>query len=313
MKNSSDTLFLCRTPLQALISIKIIELNRIENYDVIYFTTSNTHEDILYYERIKIGAKKSYYINYDKTIKIGVVIYLLAIINNFNISFKKNVYSKIFLSSMDNLFFRKIASSNFDAEINTFDDGAANLVNYTIIDNDNRGFIVRCVCKILFIKSIKLFKEKKGFHYTIFKSNNFDKRNVYLDSVFPKMLVPKESKLIRIFIGQPFEEYCDNNFIARLISVLKNKKIDYYIKHPRETNTLLKNIPLLEKNGLIAEELIIRNFGANNIELYGGFSTVMINMDSNFINKYIYLDSSSPTHDQDKFVLTNFGCNTISL
>ena len=88
---------------------------------------------------------------------------------------------------------------------------------------------------------------------------------------------PKNSSTKTYFIGTEIDTFF-NPDLSRLPEFLAKHKIDYYVRHPRETSDLGLGIPILEKNGLMAEEAIMKDAGEMSISLIGWPSSVFFSL-----------------------------------
>ena len=71
----NNALILLRTPLQAYLVEKIIELEKIQNYEVLYITTNNSEEDINYFNKLKLNSINAEYLHV-KNNKSTLIYYL---------------------------------------------------------------------------------------------------------------------------------------------------------------------------------------------------------------------------------------------
>lgn len=291
MNNNSKekkTIFLCVTPLQVRICLKIIELEKIENFDFIFFTYHITNSIYFYYKKLEAIAKNSIILEIKNNRELIKKSFFLK-----NPFLQKNHYNKIYLASIDNLFFKKIIKINNKAIINTFDDGTANIFKESSYYK-NEYFSLskrqKFYSKILNLPSKHEIIKKSERHFTIF--NNFEniisKQKLKTIEIFEKKEKAKNEKNISFFIGQPFHEYLNKEKIKTLINYLEKIEIDYYVMHPRETEPILKNIKILKNDKEIAEVTIIEKSGEYKPLIISAFSTVLFNINESLADK-IYL------------------------
>tara|TARA_Y100001935_G_scaffold158798_1_gene130696 strand:+ start:3102 stop:4079 length:978 start_codon:yes stop_codon:yes gene_type:complete len=96
-----------------------------------------------------------------------------------------------------------------------------------------------------FPKAPNFFIEKSIYHFGWFNKNLYEEtmledKVILMDQ--PKGLIDVKPK---IFIGQPFKWMgLDPKNLDQIINFIKNEKIDFYLKHPRETkqNSILSKI-----------------------------------------------------------------------
>lgn len=289
-----ETVFLCRTPLQARICLEIIKNNEIIEFDLVYFTQHNSESDKKYFLEISSRANKSAYI-FVKKQKKDILNHILSIWNFKKEGFE-NKYLNIYIASIDSLLFRFILKKNPQASIYGFDDGTANITQFSSYHNINESGKIRFYNKLFGISSINNIKSRILRHYTIY--SDFcnivsEDKLCFLNLFDSKRLNQKNEKQITYFIGQPFYEYLALNEISKLKSWLIEQAIDYYIMHPRETEPLL-DVKLLNKEGMIAEDAIFKNAGESKVRIISAYSTVLFNISSQDAEKiYISLNNDN--------------------
>lgn len=294
------SLFLCTTPLQARICLEIIAITEINNFDFIYFTRHQTDTDIAYFKKIKSIANNSIilYIKNNKNL-ISKIFSLQRPFNN------KDNYNNIYLASIDNLLFRNILKKNNNSNIYTFDDGTANIFNNSSYFSNKDSKKSAIFSKIFNLPSKSDILKKSKKHYTIFR--NFDnilpQKKLEFITIFDKNENSKTENEKKIFfIGQPFEEYLNNQKIIQLKKYLEKINIDYYVKHPREKKPIIKNINILDKKNDIAEIAILKEAGQNKPLIISAFSTVLFNIDEKMADK-IYLSLMSDEQEKNRLEL----------
>jgi beta-galactosamide-alpha-2,3-sialyltransferase len=289
-----ETVFLCRTPLQARICLEIIKNNEIIEFDLVYFTQNNSESDKKYFLEISSRANKSAYI-FVKKQKKDILNHILSIWNFKKEGFE-NKYLNIYIASIDSLLFRFILKKNPQASIYGFDDGTANITQFSSYHNINESGKTRFYNKLFGISSINNIKSRILRHYTIY--SDFcnivsEDKLCFLNLFDSKRLNQKNEKQITYFIGQPFHEYLALSEISKLKSWLIGQSIDYYVMHPRETTPLLE-VKLLNKEGMIAEDAIFKNAGESKVRIISAYSTVLFNISSQDAEKiYISLNNSN--------------------
>lgn len=293
------SLFLCTTALQARICLEIIKLERIKNFDLIFYTNTPSSTLEFYYKKLNISAKNHIFIHIKNNKDL-----LKA---NFFLQppfLKKNNYNNIYLASIDNLLFKHILKKNKKSNLYTFDDGTANIFK------DSEYFKPESIKKlIIYLKifnlpnKIKIIKKTKK-HYTIFNGFNNIVSNEKLKpiSIFEKEKNKLVNENITFFIGQPFHEYLNKNQILDLKKYLKRIKIDYYVMHPREAEPILEKITILDKKNEIAEVAIIKIANNKKPLIISAFSTVLFNIDKTIADK-IYLSIGNNNEENERIEL----------
>lgn len=304
--SSYKTLILCSTPLQSRIALELIRLNNLTSYDVIYLTKKNTNIHYIYYKKLADNAEHSKFI-YNKMFMKGYNV-LIDLLSAFRLEerFTSNSYKEIYISSIDNIFFRYLLKKNASATIYSFDDGTANITPSSIYFNHDKRLKSRIIDYFTNIPSSNIVRKSILKHFTIYENfenivtpdklefiNLFNFESSKFNSKLDRY------KIITFFVGQPFSEDLSSKEINRLKEWLKEEKIDYYIKHPREDLPLLTNIPLFENQHLLTEEALW-NFSKNNyIRLISAYSTLLFNINDPNIEK-IYLSFRGKKNEQER-------------
>ena len=318
MMSSVDTvLFLCRTPLQARICLKIIETENIQKADVFYYTQHDSESDRLYYSRLQQVGGHTQYVHLSND-RYGVINYIIAYFLADK-RFKKLQYKSIYLASIDAMLFRAFLKIHNGAHVFTFDDGTSNIVRNCAIsyhvEDRGRTAIIRRLARM---QTRRQIKDKSLRHYSIYKEfENIcpPERTVHLDIFPPSPVAVDCTQEMRFFIGQPFEEYLNEAQIRRLQAFLKIQKFDYYIKHPRENRPAQAGIPFLDKEGELAETAIMAASAGAVPHIYAGFSTVLFNIPSENARKF-YLHFPDKDDDETREMLEfalKAGCHVIEL
>lgn len=311
----SNALFLCRTPLQARICLKIMETERPVSSDVLYFTHDDNESDRLYFARLRQHARHAQYLHVPPqrySILSDVKAFALA-----DKAFKRAGYDAAFFASIDSIFFRSIIKRQTGAVLHTFDDGTSNIIQdwYISYHQDDEPGRLRLYNALAGVESRRQIKNRSAKHYTIYKDfKNIcpPEKLVYLD-VFATTGRHPANPGTSFFIGQPFHEYLDQGKIARLRHFIENQQIDFYVAHPRETKTLTANVPMLKKNGELAETAIMQASAHGKPAIFAGFSTVLFNIPSDLADKY-YLHFEGDSSDREMIALVaKAGCKVLSI
>lgn len=279
---------LCRTPFQAVIIRHVLKHERVDCYDLVYFTHDNAEEDIHYFNELSATADQAQYLFIERQ--------RFDILNHIKVyrllkrQIKKKNYTKVLISSFDSLAFRKIAVKNKGAEVISFDDGIGHIVQDSAYLVDKSSVRIRTYELAFGVPPKKEFIGGIARHYSVYRDfENIMPKNIirYIDLFdFPKRHLTNKNQ-IKIFIGQPFDESQDPIFISNLRRYLKQNHFDFYVKHPMESVPLLASIPMLSKEGRIAEEAILNSCGESRPLIVGCFSSVFFNISTDFAEKVI--------------------------
>jgi len=285
-----DTLLLCRTPFQAVVLRRVIKDEDVGNYDLVYFTQNDAEEDRHYFKELSVSANRVQYV-YIRPQKFDIanhIMFYLAVSKEI----RRKKYGAVILSSFDNIAIRRLSTKYDFSEIITFDEGSGYINKYSeyiMAKNPVR----EAVYAFSFAGCARTeFIARVARHYSIYRG---------LENIMPQKIVryidlfPSGEKsepyqpAISLFIGQPFDEYHDCDYIKNLKRYILNLSIDYYVKHPREKAPLVGCIPLLSKGGRIAEDAIFEMSKGRRLVIFGAFSTVLLNVGSEVAEKVMIL------------------------
>lgn len=271
-------LVIIRTPFQAWLVEKVLETEKINTFDILYFTQNDSAEDKYYYNKLSAKSIKSEYF-FVCSQRFSIFSDVLFKIKSKSWYREKN-YDILFCASIDALFISSLVRAFPSSKLITFDDGTGNINTnscYYLQSNSKRLIVYRFLMKSL---SLEKLKTRISKHYSLYKGYenivNQD-RLIYLDGWVEKASRDRSKSKV-YFLGSPFEEDLNQEQIYRLEEYAKSIKIDAYIAHPRERNILDVGAEILNKNGRIAEEAIIADAKDASIVLVGTFSTVMLNI-----------------------------------
>ena len=292
---TQKTLIMCRTPFQAAFLKRIIPLECASRYDLIYFTQDNAEEDVTYFRELAVSAELASYV-YVKRQRFDILNhfkFFFGIDNNI----RKNNYSKVILSSFDNLSMRRLATKSAASEIITFDDGAGYISNVSAFVIAKHHFREAVYAALFQASTRHSFIKRVARHYSIYPGfvNIMPADIVRYISFFPSVrsFDARTSRGIKIFVGGPFEEIYDGSHIANLKDYVKDIKLDYYLKHPRESIPIIADTPVLRKGGKIAEDVIFKVGIERRITLMGAFSSVLLNVPADFADKIMVLEANN--------------------
>lgn len=274
-------LLLIRTPFQAHIAKQVLWEERIQEYDLLYITAHNSYEDISYFNLLSQYSARSQYI-FISNKKPDILWHILVLLKSRRWLFgpRRNL---VLLGSIDSLSIRTIVSWR-KARIVTLDDGSANVSQVSSYTSEIKGKWRNLFYSWLFRSmTAKEVCEKSSTHYTIFPGleNIVQRTNVKPLSTWaskPSASSKDNQGSVTFFLGSPFSQSINPDQIARLQSQITSMHLDYYVQHPRETSPIASNVPLLHKNGQIAEDAIISISCGRPITLISHFSTVMLTL-----------------------------------
>lgn len=302
----SKILFLCRTPLQARVCLQIIKEERIEKFDIVYFTQNNSDSDLSYFSKLKAMAGNACYL-YIPQRKPDLINHLVAI---WRLRKEANLlnYKKIYLASIDSLVFRYAIKKNQHATLYGFDDGTANITpcdsNYYNIGRYKRANLYGWLLGLPTPRQVICRLERHFSIYPGFK-NIITESKVTFISIFNRTnpdALHKNDIYISFFIGQPFHEYLKAPHVTAIRNWLMSQAVDFYVMHPREKIPLLENIPVLDKEGLLAEDVIFKAAKGCRPRIISAYSTVLFNISHQDAEK-VYLSVGNDDVERQRLAL----------
>lgn len=269
-------LIICCTPLQVLIAERIMEkFPREEFFGVMLHTVENKKFNF-YSERLR--EKTSYFFS----MKLhNNRLDLLKDIYKLKSFFSRKSFQRVFLANFNELHIQFLLSTIQFQEINTFDDGTANIVkNSLFLQNDPKTIIRKSMNVILGNKyRSEDIRKLIHQHYTLYPSQP----NIVSNTVEIQLNIKREindkknNKTINVFLGQPvYANEKDNINLAK--KVIDNFNIDYYFPHPRETYQL-EGVEYID-TPLIIEDYI-SNIPEQHFKIYTYFSSAVLNLINN--------------------------------
>jgi hypothetical protein len=288
----------------------------VQQYDLVYMTQNDRPEDHLSFERLSHAARRKIYLNV-RRFEWPDVLNHLGAWWNLPASIRRMRYERVVLSSFDNLAFKKLALQNPEARIVTFDDGAGYInhqADYLVYPD---GWKARLIRALWGVPDNKAFIRRVQAHYTIYgKFRNIMPTEISSTlSRFPVMdewTEQPEPGLV-YFIGQPSGEMGTPRYVQSLKQHLLGRHVDVYVKHPRETEPLRPDLPLLDKQGEIAEVALMRHANGRRPHIIAAFSSVLFNLDAQVADKTMLLDVDSPHAQTHAQLARQAGCEVVLL
>lgn len=283
----TTALVLCRTPYQAYLLQDVLDREGVTSYELLYYTHQDSAEDRHYFPRLADRAHHAEYVHVPPPrFDLFGYVRFYARARRF---LRDLGHDMVVLASIDNYVFSAIARKQAGAAVVSFDDGMSNILSgglYRQAGYGGRGRVYR----ILFgAHTFDDIKRRIARHYTIYPQ---------FENIVPKDRVRPLSPRHRahrgeagdgpvFFIGQPFRDVMDTERVDTLTRFLRERHIDHYVRHPRETTMLDLEVPELDKGGLIAEEAIYRTSRDTRPTIIGWHSNVMFNIDASQATKLL--------------------------
>lgn len=307
-----SALVLLRTPLQAWLAERVLRQKHIDRYDILYITKHLSEEDIYYFNKMKQGASKSFLDHIRPANFDFFQIFRRKI--EFYSFFGRKDYDFVLLASIDDFVF-SWAALKFGKTILTFDDGLANFNMKGIYHIEPLSFRGRVFRYLLGASSYKKLKPLIAEHYTLHPEmpNIVERNRRHQIRSADREFFVNSSQTITFFLGAPLESVLSSDQISRMRSASRRYKVDYYVKHPREENIVLDDVPILKKNGQIAEDAIAAKAQGRRVRIVGWISTVMFNISSKEVEKIVLLPSDDPRSVDFAHMAQRFGCEVVEV
>ncbi|QGM45239.1 glycosyltransferase family 52 [Methylocystis heyeri] len=273
----TSALVLCRTPSQANLVDRVLRHERVDSFDLLYFTHQASPEDRRYFSLLAQRARQAKFIHVPPSRRdILNHIRFRVHAGAFMCDLRRDI---VVLASIDCYVFNAIAKRQAGAQLVTFDDGLANIVAsgaYRRAGYEGREEAYR---RLFGASRLDELRNRIARHYTIFPNfeNIVPRDRLRPIDPLPDGALPQVQGPV-FFIGQPFHEFLTPERIARLSAFLRKRQIDFYVRHPRERQSLDIGAREFDKQGLIAEDAILQSCGDARPEIIGLTSTVLFSL-----------------------------------
>ena len=302
----------CCTPFQAVLLKRVLRDERVDKFHLFYIASRNSEEDESNFREIAKGAERVEYVVMPQA-RFDIVgqMRLYAQIEK---AAQASCYDKILLANFDKLALRRFVGKRSSAEVVTFDDGSGNVNLHSQLATPIHPRREAVYAALLNALTTSAFPKRVNRHYSIYRGFvNIMPRAVvtYVDIFSPPVAKAEGAAELMIFIGQPIDGASETGRVERIKRYLAGMKIDFYIKHPRETIPLMPEVPLLNKKGRIAEEAIFELGRDRRLTIIGGFSSVLLNVAPRFATKVMILNAESAL---DRYLATlgeKVGCKVV--
>lgn len=285
------SLFVCRSPLQALIAEEIIR-KVLPNKEVhlIYLVYSVNKKNCYYFDRLSKHCTHSSFHVVSQRYPFFFV-ELNKIIN------KDVSYDNVFVSSIDNVQIHYVLSKIKKNKLLTFDDGTANISYNGGYYSQPLSTKIKALFKSPFYRlygckyNFNKVKDQSSTHYTLYGGRNIINNTVLLSLDDTKLSQFQESKIKNnssciLFLGTVYDEIVQNKKNAGVlvskvkdyIFTLQNKSKIYYLPHPRDNNNYF-DLELVDNyEYLVAEDVVVDLLKSySNITLLGFSSSAQFN------------------------------------
>lgn len=274
-------LFICLTPLQALIAQKLIIQHQPALADLLMlsYVKDNQEKFRYYFGETAALCRRAIYLDINKN-RFSQIVSLSSAIKKLD-----KHYDTVFLASIDNFNAQYPLGKITFKHLETFDDGTGNLYPSSIFyRNKPRSWLKQRTRQLLGIPyQTEDLRQLSRCHHTLYPN-------------LPNIVSPTKPLILwenqentsfsgslkkkTIFLGQPL--FRDNETYARLINTIHQKyALDAYFPHPRET-WLPENIPLIHTPLIFEDWLLnaLKEEPNTQFELYHFASTAALNVAS---------------------------------
>ena len=307
----SNTLFYCKTPLQALIINNLLKESEAKGV-VVYVPNNQNNIHEIYFNKINTSDK--IFIPYDP-FSFSDSFTKLRCWFRIPRSIRKRSYQHIYFASIGSLVLRFFSGRSPSANFYLFDDGWFNLQKKYFFNWVNSESLISRIIDFFFMgeRSSKTLK-KVSIYYTIFPISSsfwtqcpikeidlFQTEGVNSKPSILGTSLNQSNRRVRIFLGSYFIPSESPIAASRARSynfIVNNSHYDVFIPHPgnqqkphyfrKDLQNIFKDLPY---STMIAEEIILQIIQQGyQVNLYGFNSTVLYNLASKVPSCNIILD-----------------------
>lgn len=272
---------ICLTPLHALIAEKVLELEKIRDFVLIYYYEEDNAKHRYYFNKLAGKAKRAFYLNKNNKVLSALKIFSFLYFElrkepgpvNFFAGNLKTIYTRavIFLTGFKNLY--------------SFDDGLGNVCGEGYLyEGRNPGFLTRLLSFSGIHFTYASIVEKIKKHYTLYTLENIMPNTFYInlfDNRNSENKVPEKETVV--LLTNPFNEHKlleKKDEIWLYKEIIKKFNVSYVIPHPREREQKI-NISGIEiiRSEKIAEEILLDlRQQYKKIKVLGIYTSALLNL-----------------------------------
>ncbi len=271
-------IFLCYTPLHALIARRIIESKKLTEVVGIYLTFNNTDKHMFYAKKLESMCSTFLYLH----LKKGSIIDLLSLWRlGRQLRKKAECTREFYCANIKQLYARILLGAIEATDYYTFDDGSGNISGagyfYNRKDRWFKSILFSFLDKRLLYHKIV---ENIRCHFTIYDFPNVfsPQEKIELFEDIPHVS-PTPHKRMSIYLANAFFE---DGLMSRDAEkdldrhISEHYRIDRVILHPRSKKTEnFANVQIVD-TPLIAEEYVLSLLSDYRITVYGCYSSALI-------------------------------------
>lgn len=282
-KKKHQSLFICYTPLHVLIAQKVIEIEAIQNFILVFYYQNNSEKTKFYFNKIAKMADEVFYIQ-----KINSPFYTLKTI--FSTAYKLNKLliknPSVYVGNVKTIYSRLLIFLVGSYKINSFDDGMGNVCGEGYFYDDIKPTLKTQILSFIGLDfSYSNIYKKIKKHYTIYTTPNVMPNCYYInpfDLNCRNETIHKDSKTA-VLLMSTLEEANHlplKQEIKLYQYLIDTFEIKYAIPHPLSKYERIfdPNVTII-KSDLIAEEIIMElKKKYNHIKLVGIYSSTLIHL-----------------------------------
>lgn len=278
----SGCLFICYTPLHALIADKIVKQEKIGAYTVVYFYTTDNQKNKYYFDLIAANAQHAFYRE-----KNNAVFHTLSLLQNLYSELKACLikHPVIYSGNIKTIYSRFLVFRLRATTLHTFDDGIGNIREEGYFYEGRYPTAATRFLSVLgldmsYSRMYRLIKK----HYTIYKMPNAMPFCVYIELFdFKTSFLAENTQTTCVFLTSTLSE--ENVISMDLEKKLYKEIIDtfdvkYIIPHPLEFHQKITDAHVVFlKSDKIAEEMIMelrKTYGR--IKVIGWYSSTLVHL-----------------------------------
>lgn len=313
MPEKVENLFLCYTPLHALIARQIIAELRLSTYAVIYVIESDSEKNRYYFSLLSKNAVVSTYLRKNNSLYDVATVWreLRPIVSKY-------IFENFYTGNIKTFYSRFIIWVLKPRYLKTFDDGVGNVVlGNSYLKNENERFFSHFFFS-LFDKGL-LYKNvisQIQHHFTIYKYPNVYPKTIYLPFFGAKTNLKKDLPPFTVLLTSAL---ASENLLSAsdewnfYISILEKYDVDLVINHPRNDGFNADGLCNVSVSIEIAEQQILELSKKYSVFVIGTFySTTLINIPEDFKRLNVVTASNFDFKSYNEF-FNSIGIETVSL
>jgi len=279
----SRALFFCRTPLQAIIAMRLIQVFDGKS-SVVYHATSQSAKHRYYFNQMVCDEKC--FIPWGSSQLSDTLSDALAYWRVPKVM-RRAKYDALYVASLGSIPFALLRRDNRRAVLRTFDDGTFNIIARTFEQWINEEPRMRRGLKLALgaVDNPTLLREVDR-HHTVFRSHHVvgiaHHKVEELDLFAASSRQAGQGDRLRILLGSWFQ---DPELQRRHDAILDSGRFDLVLPHPADSREALASRPFSDALGegelalMVAEDVVSRLAGAGyQLTVYGFGSTALVNM-----------------------------------